>query len=154
MYLLNKLKDFYRQLDFSKANETSALLVYKDVVERKKIYQININLGIKKAIAQIKLLNLYNTRIILWNKCHIVRKNLNCEACDIEGVTFLHFALECAEYRYLRIKYKIDLPIGREEGDNLSGLALLFDNGCETKFTEVCRFFVEILENLTSETEN
>lgn len=65
---------------------------------KEKLYlELNVKLVLKKAIAQFRLLNYYNSKLILSNKNLRVLRNLHCTTYNMERKNFIHWVFDCPD---------------------------------------------------------
>ena len=79
--LLSEFSYYLKSLDFDSRIHSSSLLLYPNIE-----YSINnnwISLENKAFITQLKLMNVYNNRLIINNKIYILDKKCICEYCNL-----------------------------------------------------------------------
>lgn len=155
LLLVNKLRNKYNMDDIAKAKESKSLIVFPflnlELGDSAKMYQnVNAKLICKKTIAQFRLLNRFNSRIVIFDKCYKIRKDLNCQSCNKKDVNFLHWIFDCNDMIELRSQCKVGF-LNEIEIDKLS---LLLEAWCGISPSEICDFVKKVLENLETNMED
>lgn len=144
-YLIRNLEKGYKDEDLLKAGSSRSLILYKfvDPIAQTRMYRfLNIKLNIKKAFAQLRLINLYSTRIILFNKCYLIKKALSCNICNKINLNFIHWVCDCPVVSNIRIDFGLE-ALNEISNDKLR---IVFEDMNEIKIFDVCKYIVKILE--------
>ena len=102
--LLNAYKDHLLRLDKLKKEKTTSLMLYGGIRLKsgcQNYLTLRLPIRLYQAIAQIRLLNLYNCRLNIEGDIYRFKENTVCHACNVNNSLF-HMIKECEVFQSKR----------------------------------------------------
>lgn len=94
--LIEKYIQFRRTKDLEKSLCSSSLVSYPFLVQQVvKYLKIKLDLREKSLLAQLRLINKYNERLIYKGKIYVLRQPLVCQFCNMGNVDLFHYLMDC-----------------------------------------------------------
>lgn len=91
----HEFKNYYNLCNFTEIWDSYSLEI---IVKRMPLFY-------KRIFSQIRLLNIYNPRIIVNKEKYIVETNHRCPLCGLEPENLIHMLTLCPAYNAIRYKY-------------------------------------------------
>lgn len=124
--LLTKYREFSRSEDIRRCMASHSLIVYPLLNSYKpKFLYLNVALEKKSFISQVRLLNIYNTRIIFKSKLYVIDKNLICYFCNLSELDIFHFLFDCPNLHETRLKFGMK---SQSDDNNNNILSIFLDS--------------------------
>lgn len=135
--LVRKFIDIKKYNDWESCTRSSSLTVYPQFKFNSNRYlQLKNTLDSKKFLAQLRLLNKYNKRIIFRKKIYIIQE-ATCYYCNLSNLSIWHFILDCPLLHNLRTQFNLD-PLNYDLPNKFDFLFGIID---ESILNSVIKFF-------------
>lgn len=143
--LLSEFKEYIHGKDKIALLNNNSLAIFPMLYKAglvTKYLNLKIPLYYKKILAQIRLINIYNCRILTKNKTFTIKENTHCNICTDE-YTILHLIKDCEQIK--RQREKLIPEILNSKMDN-SIFHILNNTDCEIKARKFVNFIHILIE--------
>lgn len=138
---MEKFIEYRSNLDPDRCEHSSSLLVFQELYLKTSYLNLNNRLECKKFVAQLRLLNRYNQRIIYRGKTYVLNSNLTCHFCNFDQLDILHFIFNCPVFNNLRSSFQL----GILNTNTNNKICLFFDSLNESSLDHLIKFTLCLL---------
>lgn len=145
--LVEKYILYRTKLDVEKCLQSSSLIIFPDIFSKSGYLNLKSFPDCKRFIAQLRLLNRYNQRIIYRGKIYVLNNDLTCQFCNFSQLDIFHFIFDCPVMDNLRTSFylanlNVNTPVKAP---------LLFDSLDESTAVHFTKFILSLLNNYLSD---